>query len=208
MGPVGPCLIGKVRDEFGWMSNMSPHAITHEGLVYPRAEQLFQCMRYFVPEELGLKMVRSDVQASQEERDFFCRASDVQKAVRAEKNPMKAKMIAKNGGNTPFMTVKPLSEKDLQNMRQILRMKLEQHPVLREKLIATGGRPIIEDCTRRARGSGVFWGAAKTATGEWVGENWLGRLWMQERFRVVNDHFKRQAESRTLVDALDEFRLV
>jgi predicted NAD-dependent protein-ADP-ribosyltransferase YbiA (DUF1768 family) len=201
-----PCLIGKVRDEFGWMSNMSPHPITHEGIVYPRAEHLFQCMRYFVPEELARKMLRSDVRADQVEFDFFRLASEIQEAIRAEKNPMKAKMIAKGGKNLPYMTVKPLSEQDIRNMKMILRLKLGQHSVLRDKLLATGLRPIIEDCTRRQRGSALFWGAARQDDDTWKGENWLGRLWMQERFRLANDVFRKKAEGPGIADALKEFQ--
>jgi predicted NAD-dependent protein-ADP-ribosyltransferase YbiA (DUF1768 family) len=188
------------------MSNMSPHPITHEGIVYPRAEHLFQCMRYFVPEELARKMLRSDVQADQVEFDFFRLASEIQEAIRAEKNPMKAKMIAKSGKNLPYMTVRPLGEQDLRNMKVILRLKLDQHPTLQAKLQATGSRPIIEDCTRRARGSGMFWGAARQEDGTWVGENWLGRLWMQERYSLLNGVFRKKAEEPGIADALKEFQ--
>jgi predicted NAD-dependent protein-ADP-ribosyltransferase YbiA (DUF1768 family) len=78
------------------------------------------------------------------------------------------------------MVVEPMSALDLDNMRLCLKLKIEQHPELREKLIQTGEAPIMEDCTRRQRGSGLFWGAA-LIEGEWKGQNWLGRLWMELR---------------------------
>ena len=60
-------------------------------------------------------------------------------------------------------------------MEIVLRLKLKQHPELKRKLVATGKATIIEDCSRRPRGSGMFWGAA-LKDGQWVGENMLGRF--------------------------------
>ncbi len=45
-------------------------------------------------------------------------------------------------------------------MKVCLKLKLEQHPELRDRLLATGDDEIIEDCSKRKRGSGLFWGAA------------------------------------------------
>lgn len=42
---------------------------------------------------------------------------------------------------------------------------------------------IVEDCTRRQRGSGPFWGAALIG-GEWEGTNTLGVLWMELRGKL------------------------
>ena len=74
------------------------------------------------------------------------------------------------------MVVEPRSPADLDNMRRALRLKLQAHPALGRQLLATGAARIVEDCSRRPHGSGLFWGAA-LREGRWVGENWLGRLW-------------------------------
>ena len=87
-------------------------------------------------------------------------------------------MIAKKYRNQ--MVVEPMSDADLYNMKLVLRLKIEQHPKLQADLIATGDQEIVEDCTQRPRGSGLFWGAA-LKEGRWVGENWLGWLWMEIR---------------------------
>lgn len=96
----------------------------------------------------------------------------------AEKNPMKAKMLAK--GQAEQMTVEQLSQQDLDNMRLVLKLKYDQHQVVRDVLASTGDQLIVEDCTKRQRGSGLFWGAALIDE-EWKGENWLGKLWMEIR---------------------------
>ena len=145
-------VIGKVKDEGGCWGNMAPFPIEFDGKRWLTSEALFQAMRF------------DDEQ--------------IREAIRNEKSPMGAKMKAKK--NREKMIVTPMSEADLKNMRLVLRLKIEQHPALRQMLIESGDAFIVEDCTRRQRGSGLFWGAA-LIDGEWVGQNWLGKLWMELR---------------------------
>ncbi|MHC2069773.1 NADAR family protein [Bremerella sp. T1] len=149
-------LIRKVKDEYGWLGNMSPFPVLYEGKKYRTTEALFQALRF--DDE---KIIES---------------------IREQKSPMAAKMIAKK--HKDRMVVEPLSRDDLDNMRLVLRLKLLQHPKLRTFLLATGDQEIVEDCTKRPRGSGLFWGAANR-DGEWVGENWLGRLWIKLRTELT-----------------------
>jgi len=149
-----PVLIRRVCDPFGILGNMSRHPVEHEGLLWPTTEALFQALRFHPDHPL-------------------------REEIRAETNPMKAKFKAK--GNVEAMNVTPLTEIDLDNMRLCLRLKLEAHDDVREALRATQGRPIIEDCSRRQRGSGLFWGAALREDGLWWGDNWLGVLWEEIR---------------------------
>ncbi len=151
-------LIKKVKEEFGWLGNMSPYSVEFEGKTYRTTEALFQALRFDDDEII--------------------------EAIREQKSPMAAKMIAKK--HRDRMVVTPLSTADLDNMRLVLRLKLEQHPRLRTALLATGTEEIVEDCTKRPRGSGLFWGAA-LRDGAWVGENWLGRLWMELRDELKDD---------------------
>jgi hypothetical protein len=65
-------------------------------------------------------------------------------------------------------------------MRRCLQLKIEQHPYLLKKLMATGNKMLVLDCTANPRGDDFFWGMAKVNQ-QWVGENWLGRLWMELR---------------------------
>jgi ribA/ribD-fused uncharacterized protein len=145
-------VIGKVKAEHGCWGNMAPFAVNHDGKVWRSTEALFQALRF-------------EDEAIREE-------------IRGEKSPMSAKFVAKK--HKESMTVAPLSEADLNNMRLCLKLKIEQHPELVEALLKTGEAFIVEDCTKRQRGSGLFWGAA-LIDGKWQGENWLGRLWMELR---------------------------
>ncbi len=151
-----PVLIRKVKEPFGWLGNMSPHPIETEHHNFLTSEALFQCLRFDDPEII--------------------------EEIAAQKSPMAAKMKAKK--HKGEMIVEPMSDEDVDNMRLCLRLKLKQNPELKDQLLATGDEPIIEDCSKRPRGSGMFWGMALKG-GEWVGENTLGKLWMELRSQLA-----------------------
>jgi predicted NAD-dependent protein-ADP-ribosyltransferase YbiA (DUF1768 family) len=150
----------KVNERWGWLGNMSPHPITIGEKRWPTAEALFQAMRF--PED-----------------------SAVRELIRAQTSPMSAKMIAKK--YRADRIVEPQSEQDVSQMTDILRLKLDQNrndsEIARElRLLHQLDHPlIIEDCSKRARGSGLFWGAAfvDPGAGLWRGKNVLGQLWME-----------------------------
>lgn len=148
-----PCVIRKVRETWGYLGNMSPHPIMFENETWPTSEALFQALRFRADHP-----VRAQIQAC--------------------KNPMKAKMTAK--AVIAEAVVVPTSDHDVNNMRMVLGLKLAQHPSVNLLLVATAHHPIVEDCTARQRGSGLFWGAA-LKDGAWVGKNMLGLLWMEIR---------------------------
>lgn len=142
----------KVRLPYGWLGNMSPHAVRFEADDYSTAEALFQALR------------------------FDDRA--IRREIRERRSPMAAKMHARTCSG--LMTVVPRSAADVENMRLVLELKLAQHPGLATGLIATGDARIVEDCTRRQNESGLFWGAA-VRDGVWYGRNMLGTLWEELR---------------------------
>ncbi len=151
-----PVLIRKVKEPYGWLGNMSPHAIEIGDHYFLTSEALFQCLRFDDPEII----------------EEIC----------SQTSPMAAKMKAKK--HKSEMVVEPMSEEDMDNMRLCLRLKLKQNPELLEQLLETGDEPIIEDCSKRRSRSGLFWGMA-FKDGEWVGENVLGKLWMELRSQLI-----------------------
>lgn len=145
----------RVNDPYGWLSNMAPWTVDWDGVQWIRAEHAFQAMRF--PKDCPMR-----------------------EAILHAANPMAAKFIAK--ANVSLMTVVPQSEEDVENMRLVVRLKIEQHLLLKKWLLATGDELIVEDCTRRQRGSGLFWGAARTGPpAAWKGDNMLGVIWMELR---------------------------
>lgn len=143
----------KVALPYGWMGNMSPHPVVHDGLEYRTSEALFHALRLPV-DHPGREKIRE------------------------QKSPMAAKMVSKTLKDD--YVVEPWSAEDVTNMIYCVKLKLEQHPDLMMSLLATAGLPIYEDVTSRDRGSGSFWGASKKS-GSWVGENILGQILMEIR---------------------------
>lgn len=103
---------------------------------------------------------------------------------------MAAKMRAHAHGHQ--IAVAPRGGQDVANMRAVLALKIAQHPELHALLLSTNDAQIIEDCSKRATESGLFWGAA-WRDGEWQGRNTLGVLWMELR-----DELRRRASWRRL----------
>lgn len=68
-------------------------------------------------------------------------------------------------------------------MRKVLYTKLVQHPELRRALAQTGDLPIVEKSLKDA-----WWGATPADDGLLAGKNVLGRLWMDLRGRLKDDH--------------------
>jgi ribA/ribD-fused uncharacterized protein len=144
----------KVDLPYGWLGNMSPFKIKYNGKEWLTVEALFQALR-FDDEEIKEK-------------------------IRIQKSPMAAKFIAKAKENQEKIVVKRMSEKDVENMKMCVRLKLNQNPIIKEKLIKTKEFEIIEDIGTRNKEGDFFWGAKKV-NGEWVGNNMMGKIWMELR---------------------------
>lgn len=148
----------KVKLPYGWLSNMSPHPLEYKGVTYRTAEALFQALRF---DDESLREL-----------------------IRAEKSPMAAKFKAKSF--IEKAVIEPRSDEDLDNMRFVIRLKMAQHLDLAKGLVGTRDSEIVEDCTKRQGGSGLFWGAALQEDGSWEGENWLGKLYMELRDEIID----------------------
>lgn len=148
-------VIRRVREPFGFLGNMSPHPVSYHGAggEFPTAEALFQALR-------------------------FPRDSQIREEIRMARSPMAAKMHAKH--HVALMNVVPRSEQDLTNMRFVLSLKIAKYAEVKEGLLSTDDRRIVEDCTARQTESGLYWGAA-LRDGSWFGLNMLGVLWMELR---------------------------
>lgn len=63
-------------------------------------------------------------------------------------------------------------------MEALVRQKFTRYPQLREKLLSTGSRTLIEGNNWGDKFYGCVWDSQK---GDWVGENHLGRILMKVR---------------------------
>ena len=146
----------KVKLPFGWLGNMSPHPIEYDGKIWRTSEALFQGLRF--------------------------NDEEIREIIRSEKSPMSAKMKAKK--YKELMSVIPMSEKDEENMKMCVKLKINQHEIIRFRLKSTRKSLIIEDIGNRKGGRHLFWGAKKV-DGKWIGENMMGKIWMEFRDELI-----------------------
>jgi len=152
--------ITTVKATNGWLSCMSPYPLEYQGQHYRTCEALFQVLRF----------------------EGF---PEIQNEIRNCSSPMGAKMIARRERRSLNRTdCWDYAECDNALMRQCLRLKLEQHPELQQKLVETGDAVIIEDCTTHDREAARIWGQVNI-NGKWIGQNILGQLWMELRSELL-----------------------
>lgn len=138
-------------DEYGCFSNFSPHPIVVDGKEWKTTEAWYQAQKF------------TD--------------ANIQEQIRLKPTPKASKILAQIGH--------PSFRIDWDRIRtsvmgQALRYKVDQHPKIREKLLATGKEEIWEYSTKD-----FFWGG-NPYTGQ--GENMLGKLWMDLRCELrIND---------------------
>jgi len=159
-------IIRGVREDYGWLGNMSKHKIMYDKACWLTAEALFQALRF-------------PMDAVNDEGE------NIRELIRAQKSPMAAKMKSKKYKDKRNIT--PMEDEDLKNMRMVLRLKFKWNcNPLEMDLLATGDRLIVEDCSKRPTVSGRFWGAQRLADGTWKGTNKLGQLLMELRTEIRN----------------------
>ncbi|MFC2176122.1 NADAR family protein [Bacteroidota bacterium] len=146
----------KVDLSYGWLGNMSPYPIEYDGKTWRTSEALFQALRF--------------------------EDEEIREIIRGEKSPMGAKMKAKK--HKELMSVIPMSEKDVENMKMCVKLKIDQHENIRFRLKATGTSKIIEDIGKRNGERHKFWGAKKV-DGKWIGDNVMGKIWMEFRKEII-----------------------
>jgi ribA/ribD-fused uncharacterized protein len=158
----------KVNLPYGWLGNMSPYPVEYKSKKYRTTEALFQCMH-------------------------FENYPQVQEEIMAQTSPMAAKKVSKNYRHLLAIDDNNMREMEkrigirIEWMRLCLTLKLDQHTELKEALLLTEDAIIIEDSSNRPNESGLLWGAA-FKNGEWIGQNMLGRLWMEQRDKLKKEN--------------------
>lgn len=140
----------RTSDEYGWMSNMHRgYAFEIGGRVFPTSEHLYIAYKFASKPKLIDELLSID-------------------------NPIDAKRWSYQHQRDwiPNWT----AQVALDSMLQTLRWKFASHRVLREMLVYTGDKPIVEASSRD-----WFWGAGPPTNKVLRGENHLGKLLMKVR---------------------------
>ena len=126
-----------------FLSNFSSFAIWWMGILWMTVEHAYQAAKFTDP------AIVEEIRTAMSAHDAKKIARKYQDKVRADWNDIK-----------------------LEIMEKLLRLKIEQHPYVREKLLETGDAELVEDSPKDS-----FWGRGP----DWRGLNHLGRLWMKLR---------------------------
>lgn len=138
----------RTTDQYGWMSNFSKHPVVFEGKTYPTTEHLYQSQKAVNIED--------------------------SEKIRLAKSPKEAAIIGRQLKN-----IKPYWDTaKFAIMKEIIQIKLDAHPNLKELLLQTGNAIIQEDAPWDS-----YWGIGKDGKGK----NCLGVIWMMLREELKNN---------------------
>lgn len=129
--------------DLDWLSNLSVHPFQLEGLRWPTVEHYYQAQKYA--------------------------GTDAAEQIRRAESARRAMKLGRDRSRTPRADWERVK---VAVMHRAIRAKFEQHPRLRQRLLATGDEPLVH-----ASRSDRFWGQDD----EGVGENRLGVLMMELR---------------------------
>jgi len=146
--PVAPIRFYHSDQPWGELSNFSRHAVFLQGKVWPTVEHFYQAQKF--------------AETSHEE------------TIRCCPTPMRAKSLAREFGKKYRRHDWAKIKEDV--MLEGLRAKFEQHPDLRDKLLSSEDRILVEHTDQD-----VYWGDGGT---HGKGRNRLGQLLMQIRSEI------------------------
>lgn len=143
--------IGFYPREFFCFDNFSSFAVVYKNIKYPTVEHAYQ----------ALKFIDTAPEIAKEITESFS-SHEAQKIAYANRDKQ----------STDW------SEKKVSIMEELLRLKLEQNPYVRKKLLQTKDYIICEDSPKDS-----FWGIGQNRDGQ----NQLGKLWMKLRNELMKD---------------------
>ncbi len=145
-------IIGFYPREFYPLDNFSSFKVEWNGYMYASLEEAFQS-RLFLPDYVEISdRIKKSHSAHEAQKIMF---ENIDK-------------------------VKYTSTEQLMIMEELLRLKIEQNPYVRKKLLETGDYLLVEDSPKDS-----FWGWGPNRDGE----NQLGKLWMKLREEIKNNQF-------------------
>jgi len=140
------------EQDFYVLSNFSAFKLRRRGFHFDTSEAAYHWEKFTSqgdPDDDRRKLIRDSIITADSAHDAFGIARAHVRFVRLDWNEVKVRI-----------------------MREILRMKVEQHEYVGRKLLATGQRVLVENSWRDD-----FWGWGPDRTGQ----NMLGKLWMEIR---------------------------
>lgn len=145
-------VIGFYPREFYPLDNFSSFKVEWNGYLYSSLEEAYQAASFMGSDEEIVQKIKESYSAHDAQRIAY---------------------INKDKRRVDWEEVK------LAVMEELLRLKLEQNPYVKKKLLQTGDYLIVEDSPKDS-----FWGWGPNRNGE----NQLGKLWMKLRKELKNEN--------------------
>ncbi len=143
-------VIGFYTREFYPLDNFGSFKVLYKGYLYSSSEEAYQAAKF-----MGV-------------------APEVEQQIKDSYSAHEAKKIASANRDKQR---KDWDEVKVQIMEELLRLKLDQNPYVKKKLLETGDYLIVEDSPTDS-----FWGWGEDRKGE----NVMGKLWMKLRDELRN----------------------
>lgn len=138
-----------------YFSPYTAHAIEIDDVVYPTLEHAYQCQRYI--------------------------DSKIIEEIRTASSPIKAWEVSSKYKHLQVAEFKN-EEYKLTVMKDLMRLKAEQHEEIRQALLDSGDLKIVKHIVTYPPGDG-FWDDGEDG----LGLNHTGRLWMEIRDEIRNE---------------------
>jgi len=135
--------------EYYMFSNFSSFSVQYKDIIWMTSEHAYQAAKYTD------EAIREKIRSARSSYDAFRIGREHSDAYRPDWSDIKVDV-----------------------MREIVQAKLDQHPHIKEKLIETGEKEIIEDSPVDS-----FWGWGPNKDGQ----NKLGNIWMELRTEIKNE---------------------
>lgn len=135
--------------EYDIFDNLSAFAIVWKGKLWPTLEHAYQAAKF-------------------EDESII---TQIQNATSAHGSKEISHKFLKEGNGR-----KDWQDNKVAVMRELIRLKADQHPHVMEKLLETKGQALVEDSPTDS-----FWGRGPNHDGE----NWAGKLWMEYRDELL-----------------------
>lgn len=137
-----------------YFSPYTAHAIQVDGVLFPTVEHAYQCARYV--DQKIIEEIRSAI------------------------SPIKAWQISSQYKNLQIPEFKEDDHK-LSVMKNLMRLKVEQHDDVRQALMDSGELKIVKHIVTYPPGDG-FWDDGEDG----MGLNHIGKMWMEIRKDLIN----------------------
>lgn len=144
------------QSEYAYLSNFFPVQIKYGDLTFGSSEQLYQY-----------------------ERALFANDTNSVNDILRANTAQKAKRAAFRVPNSPAW-----DQVKLDKMKQIVALKFNQNPLLRNEILKTGDANLIEATIDTFWGAGLPLSSKKLRDGNWRGHNHLGKILKEYRYEV------------------------